>query len=77
MCQRRKTRKDAGTKSLSDSMYISNNHRKYLTLSTLGKDMMVTRLLNSIGYKNTDNNKILLHKALKNRLSSYLKDIEK
>ena len=69
MLERRKTRYDAGSKSLSDSMYIHNNHRKYLTLSKLDKDMMVTRLLNTMGYNNSDSNKKLLHKALKEKNS--------
>lgn len=67
MFQRRKTRSDAGTKYLSDAMYISNNHRKYITLSKLGKDMMVTRLLKAMEYKDTTSNRKLLHKALKEK----------
>lgn len=69
MLERRKTRSDAGSKYLSDSMYIHNNHRRYITLSKLGKDMMVTRLLNSMGYNHSEKNKKLLHKALKEKNS--------
>ena len=76
MLERRKTRYDAGSKHLSDSMYIHNNHRKYLTLSKLGKDMMVTRLLNTMEYNHSDSNKKLLHKALKDKNSILTHNLE-
>lgn len=67
MYQRRKTRKDAGYRRLSNNGFIYNNHKKYLTLSKLGKDMLVSRLIVKMELQNIPNNKSILHKALKTR----------
>ena len=65
--KKRKTRYDAGSKELSNKGFIYNNHKKYLTLSKLGRDILVNNLIVKMGLQNTNTNKSILHKALKTR----------
>ena len=65
--KKRKTRYDAGSKELSNKAFIYNNHKKYLTLSKIGKNMLVNNLIVKIGLQDTNTNKSILHKALRTR----------
>lgn len=65
--KKRKTRYDAGSKELSNKGFIYNNHKKYLTLSKLGRNMLVSRFIIKMDLQDTNTNKSILHKALRTR----------
>ena len=58
-------RKDKGTPELRNKFLIVNNRKKFRTLSSMGQNMLIRRLLEQMGLENNEQN----IKRLKNGLT--------
>lgn len=60
----RRTRKDKGSVELRNKFLIVNNTKKYKTLSSMGKNMLIKRLLEQMGEEYNEKNKKRLQQSL-------------